>query len=168
MFSKKLSWKISCLFHLGLIGPPGSLFRMGEDSVTWLWDVREELNLTARVSCQILKAALTIPWDDVLDLLTGGIYSWGFLKKQNLGSAPSSHSFPFMSPFDSVRLCALMSAPDRSPRRKESYSSLDRRLEVIQGFEASMMRREAKPQKASSVTIHRRAGTHDQAETSVP
>jgi hypothetical protein len=49
-----------------------------------------------------------------------------------------------------------MSDPDRSLRRKELYSPLDRHLDMIQRFEVSEIRTEAKPQKSSSILIQRK------------
>lgn len=51
-----------------------------------------------------------------------------------------------------------MSDPYRSHRRKELYCPLERHPHMIQKFEVCELRREDKPQKASSILIQRRQG----------
>lgn len=75
---------------------------------------------------------------------------------------------PFMNPFQQHQAVSLMSDPDRSPKRKKLYSSLDRHLDMIQRFYISEIMRETKPQKASINSGLKKKGNYDHAENNIP
>lgn len=70
-----------------------------------------------------------------------------FQKSKSLEVLPAITGSFFMNPSQQHQAVSLMSDPDRSPRRKKLYSSLDRHLDMIQKFYVSEIMRETKPQK---------------------